>query len=199
MVYAVVARCPVFGGKAARFDATKAKAVNGVTQVIQIPQGVAVVATDFWSAKLARDALRVGGGNSAAEKRSSDELLAQYRELAAFAQFGSDLDEATKKQLERGKRITEMLKQGQYQPMDVEKQVVVIFAAVNGLLDDVKVEKVAEFEKGLCEYCDNNGKQILAVITTKGEMDAGTEKELIKLINDYKSTVEEFIETKDEK
>ena len=125
--------------------------------------------------------------------------VAQYRELAAFAQFGSDLDEATKKQLERGKRITEMLKQGQYQPMDVEKQVVVIFAAVNGLLDDVKVEKVAEFEKGLCEYCDNNGKQILAVITTKGEMDAGTEKELIKLINDYKSTVEEFIETKDEK
>jgi len=86
-----------------------------------------------------------------------------------------------------------MLKQGQYQPMDVEKQVAVIFAAVNGLLDDVKVEKVAEFEKGLCDYCDTNGKQILAVITTKGEMDAGTEKELVKLINDYKSTVEELL------
>ncbi|MFA6537352.1 MAG: F0F1 ATP synthase subunit alpha [Patescibacteria group bacterium] len=123
--------------------------------------------------------------------------VAQYRELAAFAQFGSDLDEATKSQIERGKRIVEMLKQGQFRPMAVENQVVIIYAAVNGHLDDIQVEKMAEFEDGLHKYLANNGKQTLFEIKDKGELTEVIEKEVIRLIKEYKSTVAEMrIETK---
>ena len=81
--------------------------------------------------------------------------LAQYRELAAFAQFGSDLDEATRDQLTRGEQTTEILKQPQYQPLPVEKQVVIICAATNGLLDDVETAKIAEFESGLYRHLES--------------------------------------------
>ncbi|HJU84534.1 MAG TPA: hypothetical protein VJ600_10010, partial [Holophagaceae bacterium] len=87
--------------------------------------------------------------------------LAQYRELAAFAQFGSDLDKSTLAQLNRGARLVEILKQGQYQPMPVEKQVVSIWAATNGYVDDVPVAKVRQFESELLAYLDVNAPEVL--------------------------------------
>src|SRR6185369_14261054 len=81
--------------------------------------------------------------------------LAQYRELAAFSQFGSDLDPATQRQLNRGKRLTEILKQPQYQPLPVERQVAVVFAATNGYLDGVPIERVAEYETGLYRFFES--------------------------------------------
>ena len=80
--------------------------------------------------------------------------LAQYRELAAFAQFGSDLDPATQTQLNRGQRLTEILKQPQYRPLPVEKQVAIIFAATNGYLDSVPVEQLRQFEEGLYAFLE---------------------------------------------
>jgi F-type H+-transporting ATPase subunit alpha len=119
---------------------------------------------------------------------------AQYRELAAFAQFGSDLDESTRKQLERGKRITEILKQGQYQPLTVEKQVIINFAAIKGLLDDIKVEKICEFEIGLYKYFDLNAKDVLNELIEVGDLNEKIEKKIEKAIMEYKSTVEEMVQ-----
>jgi len=114
--------------------------------------------------------------------------VAQYRELAVFAQFGSDLDEETKIKLERGKRIMEVLKQGQYSPVPVAKQVVIFYAVSNGLLDNVDVEKIEEFEKGLYKYIENNKKEILERIE-KGEWSEELEAEIKKVIENYKSTI----------
>src|ERR687887_89655 len=86
--------------------------------------------------------------------------LGQYRELAAFAQFGSDLDQATQRQLRRGERLVEMLKQPQYQPVPVEKEIVIIFCGTAGFLDDVPKDKVAEFERDLYRYMDSVGKSV---------------------------------------
>jgi len=115
---------------------------------------------------------------------------AQYRELAAFAQFGADLDSETQAKLERGKRLMEIFKQDQYNPMPVANQVLIFFAITEGLLDDVPVEKINEFENGLNKYADNNGEEILNEITKKGELDEKLAKEITKLIKDYKSTVD---------
>src|SRR5204862_8330375 len=81
--------------------------------------------------------------------------LAQYRELAAFAQFGSDLDKATQQQLNRGKRLVEILKQGQYQPLPFSKQILIIFAGTGGFLDDIAVEDIRACEAELYKYVDN--------------------------------------------
>jgi F-type H+-transporting ATPase subunit alpha len=114
---------------------------------------------------------------------------AQYRELAAFAQFGSDLDEETKAKLERGKRLMEIFKQDLYKPVPVANQVLIFYAAISGLLDDVPVEKINEFESGLNKYAENNGKDILKEIAEKGELDEKLENEMKKLIEDYKITI----------
>ncbi|MCU0678974.1 MAG: F0F1 ATP synthase subunit alpha [Planctomycetes bacterium] len=114
---------------------------------------------------------------------------AQYRELAAFAQFGSDLDADTRSKLERGKRLVEIFKQEQYQPVPVAKQVLIFFAATGGLLDSVPVERIAVFEKGLYEYADNNGETILAEIADKKVLSDELESKMKKLIEDYKSTI----------
>ena len=114
--------------------------------------------------------------------------VAQYRELAVFAQFGSDLDEETKSKLERGKRIMEVLKQGQYSPVTVEKQVIIFYAVSNGLLDDIEVEKIQEFEQGLYKYVENNKKEILERIAN-GEWSDELEGAVKEVIEDYKSTV----------
>lgn len=119
--------------------------------------------------------------------------LAQFRELAAFAQFGSDLDESTQKQLERGKRITEVLKQDQYVPLPVENQVAILFATSNGLLDDVPVEKIIEFEAGMQKYLNTSAKTELKNIKKTGDLDSETEKGLIDKINDYKKTLDYII------
>lgn len=118
---------------------------------------------------------------------------AQYRELAAFAQFGSDLDDETKQKLERGKRLVEIFKQGQYAPVSVANQVLIFFTAINGLLDDVPVEKISEFENGLNDYANNSGEEVLKEIIKKGDIDEKLEKDIKKLINDYKSTVDYLI------
>jgi F-type H+-transporting ATPase subunit alpha len=89
--------------------------------------------------------------------------MAQFRELAAFAQFGSDLDAATQRQLARGQRLTEILKQPQYAPMDVDKQVAVIWAASNGYVDDIPVENVRNFESELLKFLENQGSTLAAI------------------------------------
>ena len=114
---------------------------------------------------------------------------AQYRELAAFAQFGSDLDADTRKKLERGKRLYEIFKQDQYQPLSAAKQVVAYYALINGFMDNVPVEKIKEFEAGLYKYADLNDA-VLKAIETKKEIDAEVESSLKKLIDDYKATVD---------
>jgi len=116
--------------------------------------------------------------------------LAQFRELAAFAQFGSDLDEATQKQLELGKRLTEILKQGQFKPVPVAKQVVILFAAVNGLLDDVPVERIKEFESKLHDYLDTSGKELLDTIEKEGDLNEAVESQIKQLVDDFKKTTD---------
>jgi len=116
--------------------------------------------------------------------------VAQYRELAAFAQFGSDLDEDTKRKLERGKRIVEILKQGQYVPMAVEEQVAIFFAVTQGLMDNVPVEKIVEFEPKMVEYVKARGADVLKAIKTSGELTDDTNAKLKKLIEDFKDTAE---------
>jgi F-type H+-transporting ATPase subunit alpha len=114
---------------------------------------------------------------------------AQYRELAAFTQFGSDLDADTMKKLERGKRLYEIFKQDQYQPLSVAKQVAAYYALINGFMDNVPVEKIKEFEAGLYKYADLNDA-VLKAIKTKKELDAEVEAGLKKLLDDYKSTLD---------
>ena len=115
---------------------------------------------------------------------------AQYRELAAFAQFGSDLDEETKNKLERGKRLVEIFKQDQFSPVPVANQVLIFFAVIKGLLDDIPADKINNFETGLNEYAVNNGEEILKEISEKKTLNDELEKAMKKLIEDYKSTVD---------
>ena len=112
--------------------------------------------------------------------------LAQYRELAAFAQFGSDLDKATRDQLTRGEKTTEILKQPQYQPMPVEKQVVIIWAATNGLLDDVETAKIAEFESGLYRHLESGYEDLLPTIANDKVLSDETIATLEKAVAEFK-------------
>lgn len=115
--------------------------------------------------------------------------MAQYRELAAFAQFGSDLDEATKKQINLGARLTEVLKQPQYQPVPVQYQVLIIYAVINGYLDDVAVEKVSEFETGLVKYAGMHAKTVMEKIVKEKQLTPEIEASVKKLITEYKQTI----------
>lgn len=173
------------------------------TNVISITDGQIFLEGDLFYQGI-RPAVNVGlsvsrVGSSAqikAMKKIAGKLrleVAQYRELAAFAQFGSDLDEATTKQLERGKRITEILKQSQYSPLAVEKQVIIFYAVINGYLDDVRVDKIKEVEAGLFGYIDNNGQQIYEEILSKGEITEEIDGNLKRLILEYKSTIDELL------
>lgn len=114
---------------------------------------------------------------------------AQYRELAAFAQFGSDLDEDTKKKLERGKRLYEIFKQPQYNPTHVSKQVLIYFSLINGHLDNVPVDKISEFENGLMKYAESSS-EVLKLIEEKKDLDPELEEKMTKVVNDYKSTLD---------
>ncbi|HKX31267.1 MAG TPA: F0F1 ATP synthase subunit alpha, partial [Blastocatellia bacterium] len=105
---------------------------------------------------------------------------------AAFAQFGSDLDAATQKQLARGQRLTEILKQDQYQPMEVVKQVAVIWAASNGYVDDVPVEKVRHFESELLKYLESGGAAALTALRTKRQIDDEVKKLLASTLDEFK-------------
>lgn len=118
---------------------------------------------------------------------------AQFRELAAFTQFGSDLDEDTKRKLERGKRLMEILKQGQYEPVDVAEQVVIFFSLINGLLDDVPVKKIKEFEKEVIAYFKNTAVDVLETIRNTKVLEEETEGKIKKSIQNYKETLDYLI------
>ena len=115
--------------------------------------------------------------------------LAQFRELAAFSQFSSDLDPETKAQLAQGERIREILKQDQYNPMPVENEVMIIYAATKKYLIDIELDQILEFEKELFEYVDTKYPEIPEAIRTSGEMSAEIEEKLVKAIEEIK---EEF-------
>ena len=151
------------------------------TNVISITDGQIFLESDLFNQGI-RPAINVGNsvsrvGGSAqikAMRQVAGSLrldLAQYRELAAFAQFGSDLDPATQKQLNRGKRLTEILKQPQYQPLPVEKQVAIIFAATNGYLDSVAVERLREYEDGLFAFLETRHTGVLSLVAEKKILD----------------------------
>jgi len=112
--------------------------------------------------------------------------LAQYRELAAFSQFGSDLDKATQAQLARGGRLTEILKQGQYQPLPFSKQILIIFAGTQGLLDEMPIEQLHDFEQGLYSYVDTSNPGVLKSIEEKKILDDDLKAAMTKVIKEYK-------------
>ena len=112
--------------------------------------------------------------------------LAQYREMAAFAQFGSDLDASTQQLLNRGAKLTELLKQDQYSPMTVAEQVISVFAGVKGYLDDVDLEKIKGFEKDIIEKIKNDKPEIIEAIQSSGKLDEDTENQLKQVIEEYK-------------
>ncbi|KKU48590.1 F0F1 ATP synthase subunit alpha [Candidatus Uhrbacteria bacterium RIFCSPLOWO2_12_FULL_46_10] len=162
------------------------------TNVISITDGQIYLESDLFYQGI-RPALNVGlsvsrVGSKAqikAMKQVAGKLrldLAQYRELAAFAQFGSDLDERTKQQLERGKRVTEILKQDQFQPMSVSDQVVILFAAVNGLVDQIPVEQIKEWEIGFVKFLHTSHRKLVEYIKERGDLDDTTTKELTAAI-----------------
>jgi F-type H+/Na+-transporting ATPase subunit alpha len=113
--------------------------------------------------------------------------LAQYRELAAFAQFGSDLDKATQSQLNRGKRLVEILKQDQYRPLPVEKQIVIVFAGTTGMLDDLAVEDCLPFEKELYAFMDSSYPNLAKQILEKKQLDDPLKAELKKVLDEAKA------------
>ncbi len=165
------------------------------TNVISITDGQIFLESDLFNQGF-RPAINVGNsvsrvGGSAqikAMRQVAGSLrldLAQYRELAAFAQFGSDLDQATQKQLNRGRRLTEILKQPQYRPLAVEKQVAIIFAATSGLLDGIPVERLRAYEDGLFKFLETHRPGVLAAVAEKKILDDEVKANL-------KSALEEF-------
>ena len=166
------------------------------TNVISITDGQIYLETDLFNSGI-RPAVNVGlsvsrvGGNAQikAMRQVAGSLrldLAQYRELAAFSQFGSDLDKATQAQLNRGQRLVEILKQPQYAPLPVEKQVMIIYAGTNGFLDDLPVEQCREFEKELYKYVDSANPGIFKQIVEKKQLDDNLKAEIKKLLTEFK-------------
>jgi F-type H+-transporting ATPase subunit alpha len=115
--------------------------------------------------------------------------MAAFRELAAFAQFGSDLDEATRRQLDRGLRVQEVLKQGQYAPVPLVNQIVMFYAVTNGFLDDVEIRKVGDFERSFLRYMKDSHPTLVQTIATGEKLTDDTQAELKQAIEDFKATV----------
>ena len=173
------------------------------TNVISITDGQIFLETDLFYQGI-RPAINVGLSvsrvGSAAQVKAMKQVagsikleLAQYREMAAFAQFGSDLDTSTQKLLNRGAKLTELLKQGQYQPLPVEEQVIIIFAGVNGYLDDIHKDQVESFESFLLDNLRKNFKKTIQSVKTKKTLDDQLTKEIGKTIDDIKK---EFLKDK---
>jgi F-type H+-transporting ATPase subunit alpha len=165
------------------------------TNVISITDGQIFLETNLFYQGI-RPAVNVGISvsrvGSAAQSKAMKKVagsikleLAQYREMAAFAQFASDLDASTQRLLARGARLTELLKQPQYSPMPVEEQVVVLYAGVRGFLDKVDVKNIGRFEQGLLSLVRDQGRDILDSIRTTKDLAAETEEKLKALLNDY--------------
>jgi len=168
------------------------------TNVISITDGQIFLEADLFNSGV-RPAINVGNsvsrvGGSAqikAMKSVAGTLridLAQFRELAAFAQFGSDLDKSTQSQLERGRRLTEILKQGQYQPMEVEKQILIIWTVTNGLADDIAVEDLREFEAQLSDFVEKSHPAIFNTIREKKNIDDDLKSQMRQAVEDFKAT-----------
>lgn len=168
------------------------------TNVISITDGQIFLESDLFNSGV-RPAINVGNsvsrvGGSAqikAMKQVAGTLridLAQFRELAAFAQFGSDLDKQTQSQLERGKRLTEILKQPQYHPMPVENQVFIIWTVSNGLADDIEVEDLKRFEEELFKFADSSHPGIMETLRTKKSIDDDLKAAMQQAVEDFKST-----------
>ena len=169
------------------------------TNVISITDGQIFLGTEIFNQGI-RPAINVGLSvsrvGSAAQTKAMKKVagsikleLAQYREMAAFAQFGSDLDASTQQLLNRGSKLTELLKQKQYSPMTVEEQVISIFCGVKGFLDDIELKDIAEFESKILEKCRNENSDILVSIKSTGNLDDQNEKKLSELIKNLKSNM----------
>lgn len=170
------------------------------TNVISITDGQIFLESELFF-KGIRPAINVGLSvsrvGSAAQIKAMKQVagslklfLAQYREVAAFAQFGSDLDASTQFLLNRGARLTELLKQPQYSPMPVENQVLIIYAGVNGFLDKLDVNKVTLFESKLIPYVQSNNPEVLDEIRTKGELNEELKAKMNKVLNSFIGTFE---------
>ena len=169
------------------------------TNVISITDGQIFLETNLFNQGI-RPAINVGlsvsrvgsAAQTKAMKKVSGSMkleLAQYREMAAFAQFGSDLDASTQKLLNRGSKLTELLKQKQYSPMTVAEQVISVFCGVRGYLDDVELKDISDFEKKIIEKCKSDEPEILDNISSDGKLEENTEKLLIDLIKDLKNSL----------
>ena len=168
------------------------------TNVISITDGQIFLESDLFNSGV-RPAINVGNSVSrvggAAQIKAMKQVagtlridLAQFRELAAFAQFGSDLDKSTQNQLERGRRLTEVLKQGQYQPLEVVKQVIVIWAVSNGLADDVEVSDIRRFESELTEFIESAHPAVINTLTEKKSIDDDLKASMKEAVEDFKAT-----------
>jgi F-type H+-transporting ATPase subunit alpha len=166
------------------------------TNVISITDGQIYLESDLFHSGI-RPAINVGisvsrvGGNAQikAMRQIAGSLrldLAQYRSLAAFAQFGSDLDKVSQAQLSRGQRLVEILKQGQYAPLTVEQQVIVIYAATSGYLDSLEVADCLPFEQGLLRFIDNSHPSLGQKIADKKQLDDSLKSELNKVLDEFK-------------
>src|SRR5437764_14808950 len=184
---------------------TKANDISAYipTNVISIADGQIFLETDLFNAGV-RPAINVGLSvsrvGSSAQSRAMKQVagslrldLAQFRELAAFAQFASDLDKATKARIDRGQRLTEILKQPQYQPVSVEKQVMLIYAATNGYLDNTPVDQVVAWEQAFSRYMDANHPEIGQAIIEKSVL--GKDKMSDDLLKKLGAAIDEFNQT----
>ncbi len=169
------------------------------TNVISITDGQIYLEPDLFFAGV-RPAINVGisvsrvGGNAQtkAMKKIAGSLrldLAAYRELEAFSQLGTELDKATQSQLDRGARLVELLKQPQYKPMPVEQEVMVIYAGAKGYLDDVPVNRIAEFQTAFLSYVDTNASAMRSTLADKKELTDDIEKQLKQALEDFKAKV----------
>ena len=166
------------------------------TNVISITDGQIFLETQLFNQGI-RPAVNVGLSvsrvGSAAQTKAMKKVagsikleLAQYREMAAFAQFGSDLDASTQKLLNRGSKLTELLKQKQYAPLTVAEQVITVFSGVRGYLDDVELDQIRNFEKDILEKIKNEKSEIISTIQSTGKLEKETEDSLIQIIQEYK-------------
>lgn len=171
------------------------------TNVISITDGQIYLVTDLFNSGI-RPAINVGlsvsrvGG--AAQTKAMKQIagplrleLAQFRELAAFAQFGSDLDEETQKKINRGKKVVEVMKQPQYQPLDEASEIVSIFAATSGVLDDLPIEKISEFESKSVDYVKIKNKKLFELLRKGEKMDDKTVETLTSILEEFKKTIKD--------
>ena len=168
------------------------------TNVISITDGQIFLETELFNQGI-RPAINVGlsvsrvgsAAQTKAMKKVSGSMkleLAQYREMAAFAQFGSDLDASTQQLLNRGSKLTELLKQKQYTPMTVAEQVISVFCGVKGYLDDIESKDISDFESKIIERCKSDKPEIIESILSSGKLEENSEKILIEVITNLKKT-----------